>query len=323
MKTKYFSVIILLFFAFNSFSQENFCECASYNSLQYKQNEYERVFPPDVIKRNGYKEVIVNIVGRERIDTSKGNKIMIRKPLIKEYREIKFLFNSEGYITSYYWYNRFGKPHSIHKFERNSFGKVTKDSFFYLDSLEVPDTKFGAEIQILKYDASNNLFQIKKLDFYNKEASDEKSCYTQYAYDSNGKVTKNYNHNYFDYNTSESTSTTETKYNESNFTSESTSGFDGAVYQTSKTTYNKLWKPIEEKTYDIKTKKLVATTSYKYDSKNNLISYFYNPVNGSPTECPETKGFLDLYTINSFGVIETLTHNFDNHTCEMTFLYKK
>lgn len=303
--------------------ESNFCDCCSYNSLQFKQNEYESVFPPEVIKKNGYKEVVVTVSGRERSDTAKTNQIKVRKVLIKEYREIKFIFNDQGYVMSSTWYNRMGKPHSIHQFERNSSGKVTKDAFSYLDSLGGVFKDFGTEISILSYDQNNNLLKSKKMNFRGVEQPDAKSEYVAKTYDAKGKVVKEVMHYYFEGLTGESINVTTTKYDETNLTSESISVYDGGYTSTSKKKYNKLWKPVEEKYYNDKTKKLEGTNTYKYDSSGNLISYFHNQVERSSSECPETKDFLDLYTINSFGVIETITHNFDNRTCEMSFAWKK
>jgi hypothetical protein len=314
---KAFFTLLFLVSNYFLFSQENFCECASYYSLQWKQNELEAVFPPDSIKKNNFKEVIITVMGRERTDTGLSNQITIRKPLIKEYREAKFTFNAMGLATSMTWYNQMGKPHSLYLYERNASGKISKETFYYTDGLGKPDNGILSSVKILRYDASNNLVMIKSMDNSGQEPADNQSQYTQYVYDAKGRITKTTYHYYYD-DEGETTTVSNTIYDDTKYTSKE----NGTTNTLKETTYNKAWLPLEAKLYDGKTKELALTVIKKYDAANHLISH--SEINKLfATECPEYNGFYDLYTFSAAGVIGSIVHSFNNRTCEMIFSYTK
>ncbi len=324
MKMKFsFSILFAIQVAL-TFSQSNFCDCCTYHSLQYKQNEYEEIFPPEIIKKNLLKELLVTVSPKKE-DTSlqKVQSSVVKFKVSLTYPEIKFIFNNQGYVTSVFWYNRMGKPHSLYKFERNASGKIIKETFYYLDSLERPIRNFGEEIKILIYDKSN-LVKIKKLE-NGKELPDTKSEYVQYAYDLNNRIINETVHLYFE-GSGESYNSITTKFSTDSLISngkiEHRSGEKRSLAYSYllKTVYDKNWKPLEEKWFDAKTGKLHEYFLYKYDQAGKLISYTVNAKGG---ECPETNGYVDLYTYASSGLIEMIKHSFDGKTCKLTFTYKK
>lgn len=300
-------------------SQTDFCECCSYHSLQYRFTEYEDIFLPPIILKSNVKELIVYASGRLKDDTNNTAKIKVRKTLIKEHLEIKFQFDNKGYVSKLTWYNRMGKPHSLYQFERNALGKVTKLTFSYLDSLEnIFSPNFGGEITVYNYDSKGNLIKEEFLGQNGEDLPDNKSKYTTYSYDSKNRVVKKINYTFYEAN-SIYTHTTNIRYNDANFSAESSTSNDGKEWVTEKLFYDSKWKIIEEKSFMAKTKELYSNSKSKYNSDSQLISYYVKSRGG---ECPETNGFMDLYFYNDAKLIKTITHTFDKYTCEMTFEYK-
>ena len=317
--TKRLLTILLILTSTLVDSQNDFCECCSYHSLQNRFTEYEIVFPPELIIKNNVKELIVYASGRLKDDTSQIGKIKVRKTLIKEHLEIKFQFDNKGYVTKLTWYNRMGKPHSLYLFERNAIGKVTKLTFSYLDSLEkVPFPSFGGETTVYSYDAKGNLIKEELLGQNGEDVPGSKSKYTAYSYDSKNRLVKKVNYTYYDAKSVYS-HTTNIKYDDSNFSAESSTSNDGKEWVLEKQFYDSKWRILEEKSFMTKTKEPYSTSKNKYNSDGQLISYFVKSRGG---ECPETTGFFDLYSYNEAKLIKTIAHTFDKYTCEMTFEYK-
>ena len=181
-------ILILAISPIKLMGQDNICDCCSYSSLQYQQ-DYEEIFNPSIIKSNGIKEVMVYTGPKKSSDSIE----------IIKYREIKFKFNRNGRVISKTWYNRMGKPHSTYDLKRNKAGKIYKQIFNYIDSLEQKSSSFGQEIIDFKYDSKNRLVKIKERGSKGQILADNKSMYTTIRYDNKDRVITTENHrNYND-----------------------------------------------------------------------------------------------------------------------------
>jgi len=317
MTYKKLAVLVLQFIILVIKSQSDFCECCSYPSLQFKYTEYQTIFPPEIIRKNKFKELMVYSSGRRRDDTVKSNKIKISKNLIEEHREIKFYFNEKGYVSYMTHYNRQGKPHSTYKFDRDSSGKLIKLTFAYIDSLEKLISDMGLRTTVYTY-SNNKLIKEKELGMYGEDLPDERSKFIRYKYTKEGRLVEEFAYSYYDEKyKAKYVASIEYSNNGSNVTKTITNNNKAWMTEYENYSGNKI---TESKSIDTKTKKIIRYALWKYDG-DDFLKYYWVKV-GSAGECPENNGYIDYYFYNDQKLIDRITHNFNDYTCEMTFHYK-
>jgi len=301
-------------------AQPDFCECCSHASLQYVIDFDDR-FPPKAILKEKVKEVMVYTRGYINAPVAKGSKtIKVRKADIPEYREAKFKFDKYGRVSIRIHYNRLGKPHSIYEYERNSAGKITRETFNYLDSLERKSFS-GSRITDNTYDDKNLLVKSKNRDYNGKILPDSLSVYSTFDYDNKDRPIKRIR----EFNYSFSTRTTYTtifKYDDKKLSSSYKTTNNGELWLTGEITYNKSWKTLNKKSYDVSAKASSFEYLYEFDSQGYLKTYELKAGNGG-SECPDGANYIDVYTRSPNGLIEGITHTYEGHTCQMRVEYKK
>ncbi len=93
------------------YCQEDVCACASYNSFDNKES-FEKLFPVDLMKQHGIKEIMVyNTVNKVHTEDN-GNEST--NEIGMKYRETKYSLSSDGLITSRISFNRMGQYHSLY-----------------------------------------------------------------------------------------------------------------------------------------------------------------------------------------------------------------
>jgi hypothetical protein len=167
--------------------QENICVCGSYSTV-YSDSKYESILPRNVIRKKQIKTLIIYTQASVR------NKIVGPD----KYKEVKFVFNSEGVITSQTLYFN-GKPERIHEFERNGAGKVIKRTTSYLDILEQKEKGISpVQITDYSYDNKHRLIKIKDRGFNGNTLADSKSSLIKYEYDEKDRLKKTINQYYYE-----------------------------------------------------------------------------------------------------------------------------
>lgn len=284
---------------------QNSCDCCSYTALQ-NRSVYETILLPSLIKKRGIHEIVVYTQAESK------------------YKETKFKFDMNGQITSRIWYNRMGKPHSIYEYERNAAGKVTKETFSYLDSLENKSTGFfSSKITDFSYDEKNRMVKSKERDEDGKVIDDSRANFTKYVYDAQGRVIKETSQYYFYVNAPETSQYITTfVYKDNEFISEAKTYKNNNLFLTSQISYNKSWKPLSEDDFNNLTNEVASQTTYKYDSLDRLIEYITKAGKGSASECPDGGTYMEKYIFDKEGLIEKIIHAYDNIKCIMTIEYR-
>lgn len=290
------------------------CECCSYSMLQFK-NDYADIFPPEIIKANNIKEVTIYTTPKR--SASKTDTLF--KTTVKEYKEMKFRFNNNGYIISQIFFNRNGKYHSIFLYSRDNENKVLTKTFNYLDSTGKIQFQSSSQKWIYKY-SSNRLIKIKLLDQNFVEQADSISEYTAYEYDHDGRVITETNHYYF-YWTQPMIFQTGTKYNDTTNTSVSITKSNGKLTSKVKSKYFANQKPMYVKSFDGRTGELQQEQTYTYNSRGQLVKFqIKDPA--AISECPEGNNFEDIYYYSAINLIDHIRHHYKNNICELRFSYK-
>jgi hypothetical protein len=285
--------------------QNNNCECCSYSSLQYRKN-YEDILSPSLIKSKEINEVVVFT----HADST--------------YREMKFKFDQKGQVISRTWYNRKGKPHSIYEYERDGIGKIIRQTFTYLDSLERKSVDFlSPEIIDFTYDQKSRLLKSKERDEKGNKVDDAKANFTSYDYDNKGKIVKE-TRQYFYYLNEPETSkyVTHFTYNDNDLKGETKTYENDRLFITSKIVYNKNWKPLREDDYNNLLNEVASMTTYKYDALNRLVACDTKAGNGSGSECPDAGTYSEKYFYNTDGLLGEIIHTYGIVKCTMTFEYR-
>lgn len=304
------SLLLLLSFGYSTYAQHNTCECCSYSSLQFR-DEYETIFPRLVIKKKGITEVIVY--------TSPSNS---GEESHARYREIKFKFDQKGQVIARVHFNRNGQPHSIYQFERNGSGKIFRQTFNYLDSTEQISTKHGApEITDYFYNLKDRLIKIKKRNANGLVMPDIMSDFTKYEYDKIGRVTKKTIQYYFQGKSTGTSSQVITyAYKDKNLSGQSQTITDSKLALTTKTQYNKGWKPVNETSYSNKSDSISFQTTYEYNPIGKLTRY-ETKASSIASECPDKGTYTDMYSYNGDGLLTNISHVYEDKKCEMVFEY--
>jgi hypothetical protein len=303
--------VIFSFIVESTLAQENICECCAHSSLQFRE-EYETIFFPALIKKKNITEVVVYTQASITENSS-----------LNRYKEITFKFNQRGQIIARTHYNRNGKPHSIHEFERNGTGKIFRETFNYLDSTEQVTNNFSSpEITDYYYDLKNRLIKMKERNTKGIVMPDIMSDYTKYTYDKTSRITKRTIQYYYDNHVPESSSSVTTyTYKDKKLSGESQTIADNKVSLTTKTQYTKQWKPLRETGYNGKGDKVSFQTLYEYNLQGKMTRYETKAFDIS-SECPDNGTYTDVYMYSDEGLLLSITHTYEDKKCEMIFEYR-
>ena len=315
MKKKLFTIIFIfiLGISFGQDSEYTICDCCTYSMFQFK-NDFDKTFSPAIIKANNIKELTIYTTSKRKENQKDSFKVVD-----KEYKEMIFRFNANGYVESQILFNRRGQYHSIYNFKRSNDNKVLSKTFHYLDSL-------GKKIDDLmtqkwKYVYSDyNLIEVKKLDENSIEQPDDKSDFVFYNYDIKGRVIEQISHSYYDEQIEPSIYKTKIKYNEISNESVSITKEKKELFSTKKIKYTKSQKLLNEKTFD-GNNKLIEESKFTYNNNEQLIK-FQVKNSGLATECPDGGDFEDIYSYSSLQLIEKIQHYYENTLCQLRFIYK-
>jgi hypothetical protein len=307
---------IFLFIYTASFGQESdysICDCCTYSMFQFK-NDYENIFNPALIKINNIKELTIYTTSKR----SKNSNDTSFKTVDKEYREMIFRFNADGYVENQIIFNRRGQYHSVYDFARDNNNRVQTKTFHYLDST-------GNKMEDLPerwiYSYSNNqLIKIKKLDDKFIEHPDSKSDYNAYDYDNKGREITETRQLYYDW-TKPSYYQTKIKYNDSTNASIAVTKDKNKLFSTVRTKYNANHKTLNEKFLDGRNNKLLEEKTFNYNSIGQLTQ-FQVKNSGIGTECPDGGNFIDTYNYSSLQLIDNIRHHYRNTICELRFAYR-
>jgi hypothetical protein len=310
-------LVLLFLLPVLSFAQEDsdytICDCCTYSMFQY-QNDYDEVFSPALIKLNKIKELTI-YVSSERSENPKDT----LKLIDREYREMIYKFNADGYVESQILFNRRGKYHSVYDFKRNKDNKIQYKTFHYLDSVGKKMVDFMPEKWAYTYNG-DKLVKVKELDNKSLEQPDSKSNYKTYAYDSKGRTVKATWQSYYDEDNAPDSNESTIQYNEPLNESVSITKNNGKLFSTKKIKYNTGRKPLIEQYFNTD-KKLLQEETYTYNSAGQLTRYKVKSP-GMASECPDGNEFEDVYSYASIQLIDRVLHVYGNTVCTLRFVYK-
>ncbi len=240
------------------------------------------------------------------------------------YREMKFIFDSEGRVAVRTLYNRKGIPHSVYNFDRNIDGFIIKQTFNYIDSLEQPFENSSPEVIDFSYDTKERISKKKERDFYGKIRDDSESTYTTYQYDDKGRIIEEYRQYYYEGKTDNEVSKyfTDWMFDDSKSTSISETWLNNNLFLSTKTTYNSKGKPLSEIQFNNLRKKHAGQTKYKYNENNQLIWFSIRSGEGSISECPDGGTYTESYSYGNDDLIKSIEHSYGLTTCKMVFNYE-
>ncbi|MGG9961189.1 hypothetical protein [Ferruginibacter sp. SUN106] len=313
---KLFYTLIFLFFANLTRAQYTICDCCTYYSLQYEE-DFEHIFDPALIKKNNIKQLTIYTTSKQLPANAKDT---LYKIVDKEYREMILTFNANGFVDSKIFFNRLGQFHSINEFVRDNNNKILSRTFHYLDSSGKKDETFSVDRWVYKY-ADNNLQQIKKLGSKFAEQPDNKSDYTNFEYDSKGRVIKETRQLYYDF-TASSFYQTSTTYNDSTHTSVAITKDKTKLFSTVNTRYSlNNQQPLNIKFIDGRNNKLLEEKIYTYSTNGQLLKFEVKN-SGMGTECPDGGNLTDEYIYSGLNLISKIRHHYNNTICELRFDYR-
>jgi hypothetical protein len=318
MKKGKFILLAVLFFILSGripvAGQNDVCVCASYSSLQYI-TDHENIFPPGKIKSEKIKQVVIYTTGHSSADST--------TPLFQKYIDLKFNFDSDGYVSSRTHFY-LGRSNHIYEFERNALKQITKQSMTYLDSLEQKTSFMPPQVVDYVYDKNNRLILVKNRDFKGNIMPDKKATYQKYEYDKNGRLTKSTMQLYFEYvPNSTSIRTTSYKYSKDGLT-RITKTIDKSIKKfpsIDTTTYNHSGKTLSIRTYHTSVPTVMYYQKYNYDVNGNLTSVETGPGGGS--ECPDKGKYTDHYFYSANGLVEKVINRYEIYSCVMNYEYLK
>lgn len=297
------SLLLLLLITFTH-AQNTTCECCSYSSLRYR-DDYETIFPRLVIKKKGITEVTVYT---SPSDTGAES--------TTRYKELKFKFDQKGQVIARVHYNQNGQPHSMYEFERNGSGKIFRQTFSYLDSVEQKSSELAApEITDYFYNLKERLIKTKKRNAHGQVMPDIMSDFTKYEYDKIGRITK-VTTQYYNEGKGPTTSSQVVIYTYKDINGQSQTYIDGKLFLITKTQYTKGWKPLTETGYDGKA--IAFESKYEYDQTGKPLRY---ETKGTNKGCLKNGTFTDVYSYDSDGLLNILSHTYDDKKCVMVFEY--
>ncbi len=301
------SVFLLLSLIQPTQAQDTRCECCSNSSLKLRE-DYEAIFPRLVIKKNGITEVMVYTSPSDSTQAS-GTR----------YKELKFKFDQKGQVIARVHYNQNGTPHSIYEFERNGSGKIFRQTFSYLDSVEQKSIEPAApEITDYFYNLKDRLIKTKKRNTKGQVMPDIMSDFTKYEYDNTGRTTKVTSQYYYGEN-GPATSSRVVIYTYKDIHGQSQTFIDGKLFITTKTQYTKGWKPLTEIGYDGDS--ITFESKYEYDQSGKPTRYETKSTTIT-SECPHRGTYTDVYSYNGDGLLSILSHSYEDKKCVMVFEYK-
>ena len=208
-------LLLLTTLSYGQQSDYTICDCCTYSMFQYK-NDYNTVFSPEIIKASGFKELTIYTTSKRASST----KDSVFNLVDKQYTEMIFRFNSNGYVKEQIIFNRRGQYHSVYEFTRDENNKVLTKTFQYLNESGNKVDDFLPEKWVYVY-ADGQLAKIKKLGEKLTEQPDNESDYSLYKYDSKGRIVSETRQLYYDW-TEPSYYQTLTKYNDTIFNSTAT-----------------------------------------------------------------------------------------------------
>ena len=298
--------LLLLLSLITTHAQIDTCECCAYSSLTYR-DDYEAIFPRLVIKKKGITEVTVYTS-----PSDSGAESTTR------YKELKFKFDQKGQVIARVHYNQNGKPHSIYEFERNGSGKIFRQTFSYLDSVEQKSKLSSPEITDYFYNLKDKLIKTKKRNTKGQVMPDIMSDFTKYEYDATGRTTKVTSQYYYGEN-GPATSSRVVIYTYKDIHGQSQIFIDGKLFLTTKTKYTKGWKPLTETGYDGDS--IAFESKYEYDQTGKPTRY-ETKATTIASEYSDKGTYTDVYSYNGDGLLTIISHNYGDKKCEMTFEYK-
>ncbi|HEY9046477.1 MAG TPA: hypothetical protein VIN08_11305 [Ohtaekwangia sp.] len=236
-------------------------------------------------------------------------------------KEVKLKFNPRGFVIAEYEYKN-EKPYALHEFERNGSSKIVKETFSYLDSTEQISTKLASpEITDYYYDLKTRLIKIKKRNEKGMVMPDIMADFSKYEYDKNNRVVKETVQYYYGKSSSDTLShITIYTYNDNKLAGQSQTSEHNRVFLTTKSQYDKRWKPLQQTGYSGNSKTVAFQKLYEYDSQGRLIRH-ETKSNSITTECPGNATYTNIYNYSSEGLLLSITHTSGNKTCEMIFEY--
>jgi hypothetical protein len=302
------SVILLLSLIQPTQAQDTRCECCSHSSLKFRE-DYEAIFPRLVIKKKGITEVMVYTS-----PSDSGQEADTR------YKEIKFTFDQKGQVIASVHYNRNGQPHSIYEFQRNGSGKIFRQTVSYLDSAEQKSSIPAPEITDFFYNLKDKLIKTKKRNAKGQVMPDIMSDFSKYEYDKTGRITK-VTTQFYNEGKGPATSSQVIIYTYKDINGQSQTFIDGKLFLTTKTQYTKGWKPLHETAYQDKSGTIAFENKYEYDQAGKPTRYETKAASETD-ECPDRGTYIDVYSYSGDGLLNILSHSYEDKKCVMVFEYK-
>jgi hypothetical protein len=287
--------------------------------------DFENVFSPTTIKMGGIKEVLIFVKGSHRSDSSiTSNTVTNDNIILLESKKRKLKFDNNGLVIARLEPENKSFATLTETFERNTIGKISKQTIFYVDSLGHKTSSWmPPEITDYTYDAKNRLIKSKRRDLDGNIVSDDKSRYIKYEYDNKDRIIKQINQYYYDGTFPTSIDSIIYKYSDNIMISTYHDYSDGLLIGIDTTYYNSKGKPLKNKLYQIQDSKNNYEIIYKYDSKDRLISYQSICGKDCIEECEEKASFIDTYFYNDNGLLTKIIHSYGAYSCEIRFEYKK
>ena len=296
-------IIGLLILPHFASAQDSDCICCSYNSLKYRDT-YKDIFPKDQIKEQGILEVVI-----------------YNKSKDSTYTEMKFKFDKEGSIsTRIEYYN--GKPILIYEFKRDLTGNIIQSSQSYIDSNEMKDNFFPTEIVDFIYDSKNRLIMSKKRDAKGNIVSDNQSQYTKNEYDDLNRITKKTIFSYFSNDQSYSMKT-KYEYNDNSFSANFTTNYNGKRWLKGNKTFDNSWRVVNNRSTGIGNNPAFFEELFEYDNQGRIVKFQSISKGNYADECPEDGNYSDFYFYGSRGLLERITHSYNDVVCNLRFEYSK
>ncbi len=279
-------------------------------------HDYEEVFEPEYISGKNIRTVTINI-------TSKSFKVLGKDTtytlLHDSYPMMSYNFNREGYVTETKRFGEYGKYFEIIRFTRNGNNQLLSVENYYIDDNTGKEVSVGGTHHDYTWQ-NGYLIKEKNRDYDNKTIlPDDKSYYTNYSYDTTGRLVKIYQYWYFDEKNIQKIVST-IQYSKDKRSSVEKSVVGGKPSTIKKTTYDEYETPLTEKLFDARGK-LLQEKNFEYDNEGRITKYRVKSP-GMGTECPDGGNITNNFCYKADGSYSKVFHYYKNILCEMTVEYK-